>query len=213
MRKTRLSENYFLLAFMILIILILTGIVIWMGLSNPKSSTVEPTLPSLVQSRAKVSSDHSTFAVVTGQFIEIRPGDVLVKVPFEATSVEGFVSIIQRESDMFPDAGEPGWNRPKIVNVEFLDSIGQQIREFEFDKPIEICFVLDNVIWQEFIHNRNDYQIQFYDENPSDWKTLPQSMNYNQHELCGMSRQLSLIALAVRGEIQSTGTPTKIYEP
>jgi len=198
---------------MIILILGLTGVVIWMGLSNPQSSTTEPTLPALVQSRAKLSNDYASYISINGQNIENHPDDVIVKIPAEAIFSKGFLSIIKREAEMFPDAGEPGWNRPNIVNVEFYDGLEQRIIGFEFEKPIEICFVLSNDTWQDFIHNRDYYQIQLFIEDPANWLSLPQSFNYDRHELCGKSKQLSLFALAINGEPQPTGTPTKIYEP
>ena len=213
MRSSSFNGNNFLFVFMILLIIGLTGVVIWMGLSNPQSSTTEPTLPALVQSRAKVSNDYASYISVTGQNIEIHPDDVIVKIPDEAINTKGFLSIIKREAEMFPDAGEPGWNRPNIANIEFLDDLEQRIERFEFEKPIEICFVLDNETWKDFIHNRDYYQVQIFIEEPANWVSLPITFNYDRHELCGISKRLSLFALAINGEPQATGTPTKIYEP
>lgn len=213
MRSSRSNGNYFLFAFMIFLILGLTGVVIWMGLSNPKSSTVEPTLPALVQAKVKISNNTALYIPITGQAVGLQPGDVIAMIPFESTSSEGYLSIIKREANMFPNAGELGWNRPSIVNVEFIDEAGQTIVGFEFDKPIEICFVLSNESWQDFIHNRDNYQIQLYKDNPVNWKSLPQAFHYDLHQLCGLSKHLSLFALAVRGELQATGTPTDIYVP
>lgn len=216
MSRARSNGKNFLLVFLVIVVFGLSAIVIWMGMSRPESSTTESTLPALVQSTAEVSLDHAILvSMKTGQIIEFIPGDVTVLVPAGATKIRGSISIINREPDMFPDAGEPGWTRPMIVNVEYLDEQGQPVEGIQFNKPLKTCFGMTDDEWQTYAKKRPDYQIQTYDESssPPKWVALSLMPNPDQYQLCGKTDHLSLFALAIKGILPPTETPNEVYEP
>lgn len=211
----RNGRNIWMLVLIVLVVG-LVMVVVWMGLSRPQSSTVEPTFPALVQSTAQVSLDHAMLvSMKTGRITEFVPGDVMVFIPADSLEAEGTISIINREADMFPEAGQAGWTRPQIVNVEFRGEDGQPVSGVRFQKPLEICFGIEADEWREFSSSRSDYQVQTYDDasSPAKWIALRLVEYPGRYQLCGLTDHLSLFALAIMGESPPAGTPTDIYAP
>jgi hypothetical protein len=205
---------------MVILIILVVGlaatVAFLVGLGRPQSSTRELAFPALVQSTTELSLENAVMiSMKTGQITEFVPGDVMVFIPAGSAQVEGTISIINREADMFPEAGEPGWTRPQIVNVEFQDKNGQPVAGTRFINHLEICFGFKGEEWQKLITSRTDFQIQLYNEesSPPKWESLPLSEYPERFQLCGLTDHPSLFALAIKGELPPTETATDVYQP
>jgi hypothetical protein len=194
----------------------LSGLAIWLALSRPPGIMAEAPSPYMAQATGEVSLEYGVMmSMMTGETIRFMPGDVLLFVPARATDVEGAISIISREPDLFPDAGEAGWSRPQIVNVEYLDPNGIPYPKISFVRPLEICFAMTEEDWALFASRPEDYQVQVYDEGNSApaWKAVPQVEHSDRFQLCGVTDHLSLFALAIKGQVAPIETMTGPYEP
>ena len=206
---------------LIVVVVGLSALVIWMALSRPSSSIQTSNNLPLVKATAELSMEHGMLvSMLTGQVMEFIPGDTMVYVPANSVGVQGMISIINLEPDLFPDAGEPGWSRPMIVNVEYCSSEGEPYSQMDFRQSIEICFSLTEAEWSDYTDHREDYQIHFYDENshPPQWVSLPRRIYSDRLQLCGKTDHLSLFALAIRVEAEidepePTETDMDLYEP
>ena len=90
---------------------------------------------------------------------------MVVYVPAGAFDTKGTILVINREPDLFPEAGETGWRRPIIINVEFQDPEGNPVPGLKFTKPVQICAGLSDDGWKQYTRIRNDFRIQTYNEN------------------------------------------------
>jgi len=175
---------------------ILIGIFVWQGFREPESSLISDT-PVMMQSTVEVIPDKASA-------VSIMNGKVEVKIPEEAVDSQGFINLVLREPDLFPEAGEPGWSRPYIVNVEFLDSEGNQAPSPPLMSPVEICFELDDEEWdfcQTAAEGETMCKVQNYDNVavPSVWVDLPKLVYKSKQMICGETTHLSLFALAMKG--------------
>jgi hypothetical protein len=153
-------------------------------------------------------------SMLTGESMRLIPGDVLVMIPGGVLEEGGTLVIEPHEPDILREAGEPGWSRPLIVNVELRDRFGQTLSDIDFASPIEICFVLQQDQWQHYRRSPSEFDIQIYDEYqiPPGWQSLPRLSYGMRHEFCGRVSHLSLIALAIKTE-PPPPTDDELYEP
>ena len=153
-------------------------------------------------------------SMLTGESMRLVPGDVLVMIPSGVVEEGGTLVIEPREPDILREAGEPGWSRPLIVNVELRDRYGQSLSDIDFASPIEICFVLQQAQWEHYRRTPSHFDIQIYDEyqSPPRWESLPRLSYGMRHEFCGRVSHLSLIALAIKTE-PPPPTDDDLYEP
>jgi hypothetical protein len=141
----------------------------------------------------------------------------------------GQVSITPKEPDLLAEAGEPGWRRPYVYNIEYKDSLGV-VFDLAGNSFVEVCFMLEGELWAAFQATPEIFQVQIYDESqsPPQWRASDQSVYPYRQQVCGITSQFSLISLAYQepatptpepGSIQKmtetpvgTGTPG-VYEP
>lgn len=153
-------------------------------------------------------------STMTGESLPLISGDVLILVPGGVVAGGGTVVFEHHQPDILGEAGEPGWTRPQILNVELLDHLGRSLSGMVFDTPIDICFVLQEAQWQHYQRSPSSFDVQFYDEaqSPPRWQSLPTLAYGDRHLFCGQLSHLTLIALAIRGEPPPPGG-NDIYTP
>jgi hypothetical protein len=135
---------------------------------------------------------------------------VTVYIPAGALDIEGYLVLTPREPNLFPDASlEPGWVRPRIVSVEIVSPDGEPLEEVNFLRPMEVCFLVSNAIWEAHAEDRSVLAVEMYDDlrNPALWIPLEKRARSGTQEICGLTTDLTLIALAVREPIP---VPTQV---
>jgi hypothetical protein len=141
----------------------------------------------------------------------IGVNNAMLYMPADAITIAGKITIVPREPNMYPMAGE-NWVRLLVVDVQFTDTTGKTFRQMALFRPAEICFKITRERWEDYASHPDDYQVQYYAEgnNPPAWVTLPMITHPDQNQLCGVTDHLSLFALATRPEtlIPLTGGPT-----
>jgi len=158
------------------------------------------------------------YAPVTQEFIPgqaqgfvIGVNNATLYMPADAITIAGKITIVPREPNMYPMAGEK-WVRLLVVDVQFTDTTGKTFQQMTLSRPAEICFKITRERWEDYAGHPDDYQVQYYAEgnNPPAWVTLPMITHPDQNQLCGVTDHLSLFALATRPEtlIPLTGGPT-----
>ena len=187
------EERQSLPKFVIFAVIVLAALVIILvfiiGSRQPSSSTQDGSIQ---------------FVQVTQQFIPgkdltINVGNVAVYVPEDATTLEGTVSVIQREPNLFSDESFPGWVRPEVVNVEYLNGEGIPYPQLAFSKTIQICFKFAVERWLAYQRNPDGYQIQYYaeEQDPPVWLPIQMWASQVNLRLCGETYYPSLFALAI----------------
>jgi hypothetical protein len=198
----------------VVVLLLLAGIIgliIFQGLTRPVSST----------QAGSVLAAQVTQQVTPGQPSTVSVGTITVYLPANATSQPVTVAITPREPNLYQAAGETGWSRPQVINVELRDPAANIQPNVTFSQPAEVCFQLTAAQWSDYTQNTGNYQIQYYDEslNPPHWVALPLTTHPQQAQLCGQTMHFSLFALAVRAQVGvpvtgATPFPTpKLYAP
>ena len=129
---------------------------------------------------------------------------VTVYIPADAIRDEGYIALTPMEPNTFTDP-ETGWNRPTVINLALYDKLGKLIAEPDIVFTLDICFSLTDDEKRDYITNRENYYIQFYDDQ-NEWKKLNYSIKSDNNQLCGEVNHLSLFSLAIKGF-------TKIPEP
>jgi hypothetical protein len=184
----------------IIVALFALVLVVWQGSRAPESSTTN-SIPTLKQVTAEVQTTNNALLVsmLSGQIV-FKPGDCTLFIPANALDKPGEISLTPREANILAEAGEPNWERPLVVNVEYKDGLGNPIKDYTINIPVEICFVLDETMWNTYATRPQDFEVQFYseDENPPRWIPLDLLEQPNHRQLCGESSHLSLFSLAVK---------------
>jgi hypothetical protein len=193
----------------------LTATLVLVGLSKPQSSTLEATVPARVE--AKIEGPESKafqVAIETNRITQYVAGRMVVYVPAGAFDTEGTIMVVNREPDLFPEAGLKKWRRPITINIQFTDRDGKLIPGYQFAKPLQVCAELSDEGWENYTKIRNNFQIQVYTEDGSvpKWEELYPSYYSDKRQICGRTMHLSLFALAVWGELPPVNTPTpRVY--
>jgi len=198
----------------VVVLLLLAGIiglVVLQGMTRPASST----------QAGSILAAQATRQVTPGQPSTVNVGTITVYLPANATTAPGTVVIIPREPDLYPAAGEIGWNRPQVINIEFRNTASTPQPQITLSQPAEVCFQLTANQWDAYKQTPDSYQVQYYDEsqNPPRWAPLPLTTHDQQAQLCGQTTHFSLFALAVKAPVgvPNTGAtpfPTpQIYVP
>lgn len=197
---TAIPRKVIVIIIAIVVVIVLVGAVIllvWQGTKFPASSTKNTeTSPILTQLTSEVvTSDEAEFSLASG--------DVTVRIP------AWYLKIVLRDPNLFPEAGEPGWQRPKIVNVEAFNADDTRIADMFFNEPIDICFKLTTEQWEHYQASPEDFQVQIYaaGEKPSVWQELAVADAEETQSLCGKTQGLSLFALAVYDPEPATQEP------
>ncbi len=188
------------------LIIVVLGLLVWQGLLPPESS-LSTGSPILQQTTAEV---------VQGAEMEMRLPDLEIAVYMPAGSFAqgGFISLIQQEPDLFPEAG-PDWRRPRVINIEFYDSTRTLVPDYTFPSPIDVCFALSEADWRKYQANPHAYRIQYYDDGQAHpvWTDLPALAKDDNQQLCGQANHLSLFALAVQSQPDITPFISEPYTP
>ena len=180
----------------VVVLLLLAGIiglVISQGLTRPVSST----------QAGSVLAAQVTQQVTPGQPITVNSGTITVYLPANAISEPVTVAITPREPNLYQAAGETGWSRPQVTNVELRDPAMNIQPNVTFSQPAEVCLQLTAAQWSDYTQNTGNYQVQYYDEslNPPHWVALPLTTHPQQAQLCGQTMHFSLFALAVKAQV------------
>ena len=201
----------FAIAFIVLLVagIIVLGVLI--GSQQPASS---------------IQAGYGEFDIATEELthdgnLAVGANNVTLYVPRAAIRLTGSIIIFPREPNLFPNAGEPGWSRPLVVNVEYRDENGVPYSDATFSIPVDICFKITRARWSDYLLRPDEYQVQHYaeDQNPPRWEPLPLAPYPERNELCGKTYHLSLFALAIKEGATNpfTGsdpqTTQGLYEP
>lgn len=176
----------------VIIILLVAGIVvlvILMGLQQPSST----------------QAGYVEFGTVTEELIPdedfvINFNNATLYVPRAAIQLAGSITIFPREPNLFSNAGEPGWSRPLVIEIEYRDEAGNPYAKVTFSMPIQICFKVTQERWLDYLNRQDAYQVQHYadERDPPRWEPLPMLMFPDRNELCGETDHLSIFALAIK---------------
>ncbi|MGE5251525.1 MAG: hypothetical protein ACM3QS_15090 [Bacteroidota bacterium] len=201
------------LAILVTILLIgsIIAVVVMQGSARPDSST----------QAGAIEFAQSTQQVTPGQAMTITAGTVTVYLPQNATRSPGTVSIIPREPNLYPTAGDIAWSRPQIVNIEFRDAASTPYPDITFSLPAEVCFQLTQNQWGDYTQRPSNYQVQYYAEtrNPPQWLPLTTTTHPQQAQICGQTNHFTLFALAIKSPVGvpitgATPFPTpRLYAP
>ena len=173
------------------------------------------TIPITGKTTADFEADQGIqLSMLSGESMRLIPGDVLAMVPSGVVEEGGTVLIEPHEPDILREAGEPGWSRPIIANLELLDRLGNSLSDTILTSPIEVCFILHKPQWEHYRRSPSSFDIQIYDEeqSPPRWQSLPRLSYGMRHEFCGRVSHLSLIALAIKTD-PPPATDNDLYEP
>jgi hypothetical protein len=194
-----------------LLLIGIVALVILQGRTKPVSST----------QAGSILAAQATQQVTLGQPTTVNVGTITVYVPANATKTAGTVVIIPREPNLYPVAGEIGWNRPQVVNIEFRNTSSTPQPQVTLAQPAEVCFQLTSNQWNDYTQKKDSYQVQYYDESqtPARWVPLPLTTHPQQAQICGQTSHFSLFALAIKAPVGvpitgATPFPTpRLYAP
>jgi hypothetical protein len=210
--KRENRKRFFSMFVLPVVIVLATGLIVMVviqGLTPPASSIQDGSI-EFVQ---------VTEAFTPGNDVAITVDTVTVYVPKNATEEPGNIFIALREPDLFPIGSELGWARPQIVNVEYRNSEGFPYTGITFSSAIEICFMVTEEQWQDYMRRPDEYQVQYYAEqgDPPRWEQLAMKTHADRFQICGLTDHLSLFALAIKIQVtipQTGATPTPgLYAP
>lgn len=209
--QTIKSKQFFIVFSVVVITAGLLALVLTLGLRKPESSTQDGAI-EFVQTDGNL---------IPGQDAALVMDNITVYVPSKAIEETGSIFITSRELNLLPVSEDLEWNRIQAVNVEYKDAEGNLHTHATFSAPVDVCFQIKPEQWTEYLQQRDDYQIQTYNDQQKIWEALKMVTHPAEYELCGETSHLSLFALAVRQKviIPITGatpipTPTTgLYEP
>jgi hypothetical protein len=199
---------------LIIIVPVISGLVVgvlymvWRIGSQPPESSIRDAIPTFVEATAEVHINQPMMIGMNSGSLVLNPGEVSLFIPANALSRMGQISITPREADLLAEAGEPGWRRPYIYNVEVKDSFGALI-DVAVNGFVEVCFVMDEGMWTDFQNSSGKYQIQLYDESqsPPRWVPLQMQVYPYRQQVCGIASGFSLFCLAYQEPATSTLEP------
>ncbi len=191
-----------------LIIALLTVVitlVILTGLQQPDSSTQDGAIEFML-----VTEEYDP-----SQDVVISVSNATLYVPKDAIHMGGSISISPRAPNLFSIAGETGWFRSPVVNVEYRDEAGALYPLVTFFRPVEICFKIVQEQWLNYLNRPNEYQVQYYAEkqNPPRWEALPMVAYPEEFQLCGQTDHFSLFALAIRSHPGDSFISATLHTP
>ena len=179
---------------------VIAGIILgsYLGLQRPETSLL-PEIGASSQVTAEVNNYLDTKIVSSDR-------KVAVYIPANAIENDGYIVLTSLAPNTFTDPnGE--WNRPIVVNLDLYDPFGKLVSEPIITRILDICFLLSEEESAGFQKNRENYYIQYYEEKKSEnsWIKISYSSKTDSKQLCGEINHLTLISLAIRGEV---GIPT-----
>ena len=185
-----------------IIILIIAGVILayYLGSQKPETTLI-PEAGVSSQVTAEVNKYLNTK-------ITSSDNKVTVYIPADAIRDEGYIALTPMEPNTFTDP-ETGWNRPTVINLVFAtdmpfdNQIGRRLIRDTIESVERMGLTDDEK--RDYITNRENYYIQFYDDQ-NEWKKLNYSIKSDNNQLCGEVNHLSLFSLAIKGF-------TKIPEP
>lgn len=197
-----------LLGFFLVILIIVWGT----GLKKPESSTVVE-IPTLVKADVEFLVNQAVLVGIDSSSVVFNPGGVHLFIPANALNKFGQISFIPKEADLLAEAGEPGWKRPIVYNIEFKDSFGG-VMEVDINGFIEVCFMLDEILWADYQERPEKFEVQFYDESqsPIQWVSLQKNTYPSRQQICGETNHFSLFSLAYQEPATPTPSPSATSE-
>ncbi|MBM3151929.1 MAG: hypothetical protein FJZ96_06980 [Chloroflexi bacterium] len=218
--STQQKKGLWLVISLILILVVFAvcvfALVIWQGSQKPESSTLQnPTPPEPVT--VEIPIDQYSVIGMSAEVLTLEPGDVSIFIPAGALSQTGQFFLTAREANLLAEAGQPGWSRPYVINLEYKDSSGNVLPAVTLYQPIEICFFVEDGLWSDYLDRPEAFKVEVYEDTatPPSWMALSFYSYPNRHQICGLAPHLSLFALAVQDldAIQATETPPGVYDP
>jgi hypothetical protein len=156
----------------------------------------------------KISSAEPVIMQDEGQVLADRPvviehssGEFVLTAPCCALGIGGTISLAEEETDILSEPErEKEWYRFKVIQAEYTSREGEIIPHAYSSTPMEACFVLNGLEWQQYQSAPEAYQIQYYDDlhSPHSWQRLPAYPSQEDPALCTQTDRLRLFALAVR---------------
>ncbi len=140
---------------------------------------------------------------------------VAVYIPAHAVVKDAYLTLTSMEPNLFTDPNSR-WNRPVVINLDLYDNLGALVEGPMFEKHLDICFLFDGQERTDFMNNRQNYFIQYYDEDPNkkDWVNVDNSILYtDSSQFCGEIDHLSLFSLAIKEETQLPAPDKGPYAP
>lgn len=199
--------------------------VVWKFGSQQPESSLRDAIPTLVEATVEVPINQAVMIGMESESFTFSPGEVSLFIPANALNRKGQISITQKEADLLAEAGDPGWRRPYVYNVEITDSLGLEL-DAVVNNFVEVCFMMDEALWTDYQNSPGIFQLQLYDESqsPPRWESLAMNVYPDRHQVCGKTSHFSLFSLAYQepatptfepgssGEMIETETPG-VYEP
>jgi hypothetical protein len=163
---------------------------------GPEDIHISSAEPMMVQDVGPVLADRPVV-------IEHSGGDFVLSAPCCALGVGGTIRLAEEEPDILSEpARHKAWYRFKVIQAEYISPAGEIIPHAYSSTPMEACFVLNGLEWQQYQYAPENYQIQYYDDlhNPHSWQRLPAYPSEEDPAVCAQVHRLRLFALAVREE-------------
>jgi hypothetical protein len=197
MRKRRLpwreTMRRWAASIAVLIMAVLVGL--FAGIEpRPEDIHISSAEPVMVQDVGPVLADRPVV-------IEHSSGEFVLSAPCCALGVGGTIRLEKEEPDILSEPERAkAWYRFKVIQAEYTNPAGEVIPHAYSSTPMEACFVLSGLEWQQYQSAPENYQIQYYDDlhNPHSWQRLPAYPSDEDPAVCAQVNRLRLFALAVR---------------
>jgi hypothetical protein len=202
MEEQRTFPNYKTIA-SVALVFIATTLVIIKGLHQPQAD------PPTGSQTGPTEFQHASKEIISSLDMILSLGNVSFYLPRGSTNLSGYLSMIPREPNLYPLAGESWWSRPFVINIVYLNYQGTPAPSIDFMQPVQLCFQISEEQWQDFTQRQDAYQVEYYADGSGvpRWVPLHRSANPQNRQVCGATDHLSLFALAIKAE-EPTQTPT-----
>lgn len=76
--------------------------------------------------------------------LELPTGETVVYLPADALAEKGSLSLLPWEAELFPEAGEQGWSRPRVMSLEFCAEEG---------RLVDVCCLISQKEWSGYLED------------------------------------------------------------
>lgn len=192
-------------------VVIYLGMILYLSSRKPDSSTQEGAM-QVFQATIEITLEPAREVEISFSSKMAPPDmdDVVLVFPSGTPDETYTIRISSRDLDTLSEVGVPGWQHLNVINVEIMNKENAPI-----EVPMEVCFVLTNESWNEFITTPGSFRVEFFDEtlSPASWIPLTQNILDDRHMICGMATKLSLFALSTNNVNQITPPEAGTHEP
>ena len=140
----------------------------------------------------------SELSLESGLVTAYSPDDVFLIIPVGALNKTTYIEMTPRNPGLYSAVGSSDWQRAIVVNLAARTQDGTQVEDIKFNRPADICFVLNNDRWTRYAQNPTSIQLEYFrkEGNQFYWTPLQTKVDNVRKMLCAEVDSLSMFALS-----------------